>query len=104
MLVSIIIPIFNAEEYIEECIESVYQQTYPNIEVILINDCTPDNSMEIVEKIINKYKDKFPTTTIDHDYNKGISEARNSGLDIAKGEYIYFIDSDDFIMPILLNF
>ena len=59
MLVSIIIPIFNAEEYIEECIESVYQQTYPNIEVILINDCTPDNSMEIVEKIINKYNNKL---------------------------------------------
>ena len=99
MLVSIIIPIYNVEEYIEECLESVYQQTYPHIEVILVNDCTPDNSMKIANTIINKYKDKYPTTIINHEHNKGISEARNSGMKIAKGEYIYFIDSDDAIIP-----
>lgn len=99
MLVSIIIPIYNVENYIEECLESVYQQTYPQIEVILVNDCTPDNSMEIANTIINKYKDKYPTTIINHKHNKGLSEARNSGMKIAKGEYIYFIDSDDAIMP-----
>lgn len=98
MLVSIIIPIYNVEEYIEECLESVYQQTYPHIEVILVNDCTPDNSMKIANTIINKYKDKYLTTTVNHEQNKGISEARNSGMKIAKGEYIYFIDSDDAIM------
>ena len=73
MLVSIIIPIYNVENYIEECLESVYQQTYPQIEVILVNDCTPDNSMEIANTIINKYKDKYPTTIINHEHNKGIS-------------------------------
>lgn len=99
MLVSIIIPIYNVEEYIEECLESVYQQTYPHIEVILVNDCTPDNSMKIANTIINKYNDKYPTTIINHEQNKGLSEARNSGMKIAKGEYIYFIDSDDAIMP-----
>ena len=98
MLVSIIIPIYNVEEYIEECLESVYQQTYPHIEVILVNDCTPDNSMKIAKTIINKYKDQYPTTIINHEHNKGISEARTSGMKIAKGEYIYFIDSDDAIM------
>ena len=97
MLVSIIIPIYNVEEYIEECLESVFQQTYPHIEVILVNDCTPDNSMKIANTIISKYKDKFPTTIINHEQNKGLSEARNSGMKIAKGEYIYFIDSDDKI-------
>lgn len=98
MLVSIIIPIYNVEEYIEECLESVYQQTYPHIEVILVNDCTPDHSMTIANTIVAKYKDKFPTTIVNHEQNKGISEARNSGMKIAKGEYIYFIDSDDAIM------
>lgn len=98
MLVSIIIPIYNVENYIEECLESVYQQTYPHIEVILVNDCTPDNSMKIANTIISKYKDKYTTTIINHEQNKGISEARNSGMKIAKGEYIYFIDSDDAIM------
>ena len=98
MLVSIIIPIYNVENYIEECLESVFQQTYPHIEVILVNDCTPDNAMKIANSIINKYKDKFPTTIVNHEQNKGLSEARNSGMKIAKGEYIYFIDSDDAIM------
>lgn len=97
MLVSIIIPIYNVENYIEECLESVYQQTYPHIEVILVNDCTPDHSMTIANTIVAKYKDKFPTTIINHEQNKGLSEARNSGMKIAKGKYIYFIDSDDAI-------
>lgn len=97
MLVSIIIPIYNVENYIEECLESVYQQIYPHIEVILVNDRTPDHSMEIANTIVAKYQDKFPTTIINHEQNKGLSEARNSGMKIAKGEYIYFIDSDDRI-------
>lgn len=99
MLISIIIPIYNVEEYIEECLESVYQQNYPNIEVVLVNDCTPDGSMTIAQHVVNKYKDKYPTIIINHKENKGISEARNCGMKVAKGEYIYFIDSDDAIMP-----
>ena len=98
MLVSIIIPIYNVEEFIEDCLESVYQQTYNNIEVILINDCTQDNSMHIAKSIALKYKDKYPTTILNHDHNKGISEARNSGIKVAKGDYLYFIDSDDAII------
>lgn len=99
MLISIIIPIYNVEQYIEECLESVYQQTYPNIEVILVNDCTPDNSMIIANDIAEKYKTKYPTVVVNHKQNKGASEARNNGIKVAKGEYIYFIDSDDIILP-----
>ncbi|MBE6288009.1 MAG: glycosyltransferase family 2 protein [Mediterranea massiliensis] len=99
MLVSIIIPIYNLELYIEECLESVYQQTYSDIEVVLVNDCSSDHSMDIAYSIIAKYKDRCPTTIIDHEHNKGLSEARNSGMKAAKGEYIYFVDSDDAIMP-----
>lgn len=99
MLISIIIPIYNVEKYIEACLDSIYQQTYPNIEIILINDCTTDNSIEKAKGIINKYNHKFPTSFINHEQNKGLSEARNSGMKIAKGEYIYFIDSDDEIAP-----
>lgn len=99
MLISIIIPIYNVEEYIAECLESVYQQTYPSIEVIIVNDCTPDKSMETVQFITNKNKDRYPTTIITHEHNQGLSEARNSGMQVAKGDYIYFIDSDDVMTP-----
>lgn len=99
MLISIIIPIYNVENYIKKCLESVYQQTYSNIEVILVNDCTPDHSMEIARSIVNKNKNKYSTIIINHEINKGLSEARNNGMKIAKGEYIYFMDSDDIIIP-----
>ena len=103
MLISIIIPIYNVEKYIKECLESVYQQTYPNIEIILVNDCTPDASVRIAQSIISKYSNKFPTTIIHHKQNMGLSEARNSGMKVAKGDYIYFIDSDDTIIPEAIN-
>lgn len=99
MLISIIIPIYNVEKYIASCLESVYQQTYQDIEVILVNDCTPDRSMTIAQSIANKHKNKYPTIIINHEQNKGLSESRNSGIKVAKGDYIYFIDSDDEITP-----
>lgn len=103
MLVSIIIPIYNVEEYIEECLESVYQQTYPNIEVILVNDCTPDKSMDIAQSIVHKYSNKYSTIIINHKQNMGISEARNNGMKASKGDYIYFIDSDDIISHVAIE-
>ena len=99
MLISIIIPIYNVEKYIANCLESVYQLTYQDIEVILVNDCTPDSSMEIAKSIADKYKNKYPTLIINHELNRGLSESRNSGIKVAKGDYIYFIDSDDEITP-----
>ena len=92
-LVSIIIPIYNVEEFVEKCLKSVINQTYKNVEIILIDDGSKDNSKQICDnyaKIDNRIK-------VIHKKNEGVSKARNIGLDIAKGEYIAFVDADDYI-------
>ena len=90
-MISVIIPVYNVEKYIEKCLKSVVNQTYKNLEIIIVNDGTKDNSMDIVEK----YKDdRF---VIINQENKGLSSARNAGLDVATGEYIKFMDSDDYM-------
>lgn len=92
--VSVIIPIYNVEKYIEECLRSVLNQTLKDIEIICVNDGTLDNSMKIVEK----YAQQDDRIVILHKENGGLSSARNAGLKVAKGEYIYFLDSDDYIL------
>lgn len=101
MIITIIIPIYKVEKYIERCINSVLNQTYRNIEVILINDCTPDKSMEIARNIIdNSEKSKdIVIKYINHENNKGIAATRNTGLRNVSGEYFFFLDSDDEITP-----
>lgn len=94
--VSIVIPVYNVASYIEECLQSVFEQTYRNIEVIIVDDCGKDNSMQLVETFVNKVKD-LPFLIIHHPKNLGLSAARNTGIKEATGDYIYFIDSDDFI-------
>lgn len=91
-LVSIIIPVFNVAEYLNECLESVFNQTYPNIELIVINDGSTDDSSIILEKW--KLKNEFILIT---QKNSGQSISRNKGLKVAKGKYILFVDSDDYI-------
>ena len=97
MLVSIIVPIYNVADYIEKCLLSVLNQTYRNIEVVLVNDCTPDNSIEVVQIILEGYKADRQIQILHHTINRGLSAARNTGIDAAKGEYIFFLDSDDWI-------
>ena len=92
---SIIIPVYNVEKYLEECLNSVYEIDLDK-EVILVNDGSLDNSLRILEKYKKEY---FNETIIINQENKGLSGARNSGLKIAKGKYISFIDSDDIILP-----
>lgn len=91
--VSIIIPIYNVEEYIEQCIDSVLAQSHKDIEVILVDDGSPDNCGTICDN----YSMKDSRIKVIHKKNGGLSSARNAGLDIATGRYIMFIDSDDFI-------
>ena len=91
--VSLIIPVYNVERYLKECLESAFNQTLKEIEVIAVNDGSTDNSL----LILNEYKAKHKNMIIINQENKGLSEARNSGLRVAKGEYIYFLDSDDYI-------
>lgn len=97
--ISIIIPVYKVEKYIKRCLNSVIQQTYPAelIECIIVNDCTPDNSMQIVQNFINSYSGKISVKIINHEKNRGLSAARNSGIDAATGYYLLFIDSDDYI-------
>lgn len=92
--VSIIIPIYNVEEYLEECLTSALKQTLKDIEIICVNDGTPDHSMDIVEK----YAKADERIVIVEKENGGLSSARNAGLEVAKGEYVYFLDSDDYIL------
>lgn len=99
MKVSIIIPIYNVEKYIKRCLMSALKQTYRNLEIILINDCTPDNSMEIAKDIISQseYSKDLEIKFISHSVNKGIAATRNTGMRNVTGEYFFFLDSDDEI-------
>ena len=98
MKVSIIIPIYNVESYIIECLESVFSQTYKDIEVIVVDDCGTDNSMLLVQQFVSTH-DSSTFIIIHHDKNKGVSAARNTGIKAATGEYLYFLDSDDYLTP-----
>lgn len=92
--VSVIVPIYNVEEYLERCIESLLHQTLKEIEVILVNDGSPDNSQAIIDKYTKEYPDKVIGLVKE---NGGLSDARNYGIPYAKGEYIGFVDSDDYV-------
>lgn len=93
--ISVIIPVYNSEKYVGKCLDSLLEQTYDDIEVILIDDCSKDNSLNVINSYQEKYPDKIKV--IQSCENKGAAKARNLGLDIATGEYIGFVDSDDFI-------
>lgn len=91
--ISVIVPIYNVEEYLEECLNSIVNQTYKNLEIILVNDGSKDKSIDIV----NKYSKKDGRIRVLNKYNGGLSSARNEGLLNATGEYIFHVDGDDFI-------
>ena len=92
-LISIIIPVYKVEKYLEKCIESVLKQTYTNLQVILVDDGSPDNC----GKICDEYAKKDSRIEVIHKVNGGLSDARNVGIAKAKGKYIGFVDSDDYI-------
>lgn len=96
-LVSLIVPIYNVELYIERCLLSALNQTYQNIEIILIDDCGQDNSMDVSRRIIETHPRGNKVSILQQKENRGPSAARNRGIKSAKGEYIYFLDSDDEI-------
>lgn len=96
--ISVIIPVYKAELYIETCVRSLFEQTLDDIEYIFINDCTPDKSMEIVNRVMEDYPlRKNQVKILHHEINKGISTSRNTGLNNATGVYIIHCDSDDWI-------
>ena len=101
MTISVIIPVYKVEKYIRRCLESVIDQENDKymIECLIVDDCSPDNSMIIVDEIIMNYHGAtIDFKIIRHDKNKGLSEARNSGIKASTGDYLFFIDSDDVIL------
>lgn len=104
MNISVIVPVYNVEPYIERCLRSIMSQTFTDgVECILVNDCTPDKSMEIAERLIEEYKGDIQFRIISHEKNRGIAAVRNTGLDAAQGTYIQYIDSDDYVEPDMLE-
>lgn len=94
--ISIVIPVYNVERYIERCVHSVINQTYSGeMECILVDDCGKDKSMAIAERMITEYRGDIVFQILHHDHNRGLSAARNTGIDATSGDYIYFLDSDD---------
>lgn len=100
MKVSIIIPVYNVEQYLKRCLDSVTEQTYKNLEIIIVNDGSPDNS----EIICKEYEKKDSRVLYLKQQNGGLSSARNSGLKKATGDIILFLDSDDYINKRLVEF
>jgi glycosyltransferase involved in cell wall biosynthesis len=99
-LISIIVPVYKVEKYLEKCVNSLINQTYKEIEIILINDGSPDNCPEICDD----FGIKFKNIQVIHQENLGLSAARNAGIDIAKGKYLTFVDSDDFVHSTFIEF
>lgn len=98
MKISIVIPVYNVEKYIERCLRSVISQTYKGpMECIVVDDCGNDQSVEIARRVIEEYEGDIEFRIVSHEKNKGLSGARNTGTRIATGDYVYYIDSDDEI-------
>jgi len=93
--ISVVVPIYNVEKYLKKCVDSIINQSYHNLEIILVDDGSPDNS----PKICDEYALLDTRIKVIHKKNGGLSDARNAGIDIATGAYITFIDSDDYIEP-----
>ena len=98
--ITIVIPVYNVSPYISACLDSVFAQTYQGpMECILVDDCGTDDSMNIVRRVVNGYNGPIQLKILHHEHNRGLSAARNTGMNAATGDYIYFLDSDDEITP-----
>lgn len=97
-LISIIVPIYNTERYLTTCLNSVFEQTYPNLEIIFVNDCTKDNSMNLLHAFLEEHpQQKEQVRIVEHEQNKGLIRTRCTGAQAASGDYLLFIDSDDYL-------
>lgn len=98
MLISIIIPVYRSQEYIEKCVRSVFNQTYKDLEIIIVDDCGKNDSIDIVRRVLLEFPDVAPKVRIlENDFNKGSAVARKVGMEAATGDYILQIDSDDYV-------
>ena len=99
MVVSIVIPVFGVSEYIDRCVRSVMEQTYGDIECILVDDASPDDSIARCERLISNYRGHVRFVILHHGQNRGVSAARNSGTAAATGDCVYYLDGDDALPP-----
>lgn len=97
--VSVIVPVYKVEKYLNKCVDSIISQTYKNLEIILVDDGSPDNC----PRICDEYAQKDDRIKVIHKQNGGLSDARNAGIDVASGEYIAFVDSDDYINKLMIE-
>ncbi len=97
--VSVIVPVYNVEPYLARCLDSILAQTFTDFELLLIDDGSPDRCGEICDE----YPGKDNRVRVFHQPNAGVSCARNKGLDVAKGHYVVFVDSDDYVLPSYLH-
>lgn len=98
MLVTIITPVYKVADFIERCVVSLFEQTYNQIEYVFVDDCSPDNSVEVLQDVISRYPQRISDVKIiRHPVNKGVAAARNSGIENATGDYVYYVDADDWL-------
>ena len=96
--VSILVPVYNVEKFIQRCAESIFGQTYEQLDIVFVDDCSPDNSIRVVRETLERYPQrKGQVRIISHECNRGLAAARNTGVAVAKGDYIIHVDSDDYI-------
>ncbi len=104
MKVSILVPIYGVEHYIEQCARSLFEQSYSDIEYIFVNDCTPDSSMDILKQVLSIYPNrKSQVRIIEHEHNQGLGAARLTATKAATGEAVMHVDSDDYITPMAVE-
>jgi glycosyltransferase involved in cell wall biosynthesis len=104
MLVSIIIPVYKSRKYIEKCVRSVFDQTYKDLEIIIVDDCGKDGSIDIIKRVLIEYPSiAAKVRFIYHEFNKGCAAARRHGMKEATGKYILQVDSDDYIDPTMVE-
>ena len=97
-LVSVLVPVYGVEKYIERFVRSIFEQTYENLEIIFVNDCTPDASIDVLRRVLKEYPSRISQTRIiDHNVNKGLAAARKTALMASTGYYIQNYDSDDYV-------
>lgn len=98
MTVSILIPVYNVEKYIERCARSLFEQTFSDIEYVFVNDCTPDKSIEVLKEIVNEYPQrKDHVKIIKHEKNRGLAVARNTAVENCQTDFLIHVDSDDYL-------
>lgn len=102
MKVSVIVPVYKVEPFIGRCMRSLMEQTLQDVEFIVVDDCSPDNSISIAKQVAGDYPDRLVTFIV-HEVNKGLPAARNTGLAMAKGKYVFHCDSDDFVEADMLE-